>query len=216
MGLLTFDYLIDPDQIEKDSFRHIRKNTDLSPFAEFEQQIVMRMIHTCGCFQISEHVRISSEAVQQGLNAITQSSSILCDVEMVRKGITQRFLYSEPLCFINDESTASRASLNSVTRSMAAIDQWQEHIENSIVLIGNAPTALFKLLENISKGWPKPALVVGMPVGFVGAAESKDALWEHHKELGLECISLLGHMGGSALTVSAMNALLRIHSGIVF
>jgi precorrin-8X/cobalt-precorrin-8 methylmutase len=122
-------------------------------------------------------------------------------------------LKTEPLCFLNHPETASLAKQTQETRSMAAVKQWQGLLKDSVVIIGNAPTALFRLLENIESGAEKPALIIGMPVGFVGAAESKQALWDCHQALGIECITLLGREGGSAVSAATCNALMRCNHG---
>jgi precorrin-8X/cobalt-precorrin-8 methylmutase len=118
-----------------------------------------------------------------------------------------------PLCFLNDERVPALAKKNGETRSMAALELWKDHLSGSVVIIGNAPTALFRLLEMIEQGASKPAVIIGMPVGFVGAAESKQALWDNHKRLGVECITLLGRQGGSAVSAASCNALLRCNHG---
>jgi precorrin-8X/cobalt-precorrin-8 methylmutase len=115
----------------------------------------------------------------------------------------------EPLCFLNDERVPELARARGETRSMAALELWQPLLAGSLVLIGNAPTALFRLLQMLEAGAAKPALIVAMPVGFVGAAESKQLLWDTHRQLGVECITLLGRQGGSAVTAASCNALLR-------
>jgi precorrin-8X/cobalt-precorrin-8 methylmutase len=122
-------------------------------------------------------------------------------------------LNAEPLCFLNDERVPPLAKAKGETRSMAALSLWSEHLKDAVVVIGNAPTALFRLLEMIEQGAEKPALIIGMPVGFVGAAESKQALWDLHETLGIECITLLGRQGGSAVTAASCNALLRCNQG---
>ncbi|WP_262927265.1 precorrin-8X methylmutase [Phytohalomonas tamaricis] len=214
---LRFDYERDPLTIERESFRQIRTLTDLSRWSEDEQQIAMRLVHTCGDPAIVDGLRLSDAAVARGLDALTQGGAILCDVEMVRHGLTRRLLApltSQSHCFLNDERTPVLARERGETRSMAALELWRPHLDHAVVLIGNAPTALFRLLEMIDAGAPRPALVIGMPVGFVGAAESKDALWQHHRALGIECMTLLGRQGGSALTAATFNALLRLHAGM--
>lgn len=209
----TFSYEADPVAIEQESFRQIRQLTDLSPFAADEQQVVMRLVHSIGDPAIADAVRFSANATAAGLEALAADAPILCDVEMVRHGLTKRMLARQPLCFLNDPQVPPLAKAAGETRTMAALQLWQEHQAGSVVIIGNAPTALFRLLEMIQAGAPKPALIIGMPVGFVGAAESKQALWDIHQQLGIECITLLGRAGGSALAASACNALLRIIRG---
>jgi len=154
-------------------------------------------------------VRFSANACDRGMQALSADNAILCDVEMVKNGITRRMIEQEPLCFLNGAETIKTAKASGETRSMAALQQWEPHLADSIVIIGNAPTALFRLLEMLDAGADKPALIIGMPVGFVGAAESKQALWDLHKQLGIECITLLGREGGSAVSCATCNALLR-------
>lgn len=210
---MSFSYEINPQAIEKESFRQIRELTKLSEFSLDEQQVVMRIVHSMGLPDVSEAVRFSQNACQSGRIALANNCAILCDVEMVKQGITKRMIEKEPLCFLNDIRTPILAKTRGETRSMAALTLWEEALGGSVVVIGNAPTALFRLLEMIQQGAPKPALIIGMPVGFVGAAESKEALWERHRELDIECITLLGRWGGSAVTSATCNALLRCNIG---
>ena len=213
---MEYKYQANPQTIEADSFRQIRQLTDLAHLTLEEQQVVMRIVHSVGMPEISEQVRFSANACQQGLEAITNKKTILCDVEMVRHGITKRMNHQKTLCFLNDETVPVLAKQQGETRTMAALHLWQAHLAGSIVLIGNAPTALFRLLEMINQGADKPALIIAMPVGFIGAAESKQALWDCHQDLGLECITLLGRQGGSAVTSASLNALLRCAHGQLY
>ena len=210
------DYIKDPHQIEEKSFRLIRAATDLSGFDETEQQLVMRLVHTSGNPQVAQQVRISASAIDTGIAALSRNVTVLCDVEMVKQGLTKRYLDAEPLCFLNHEKTAELARASGETRSMSALQLWTPHIEDSIVIIGNAPTALFRLLEMLEAGSARPSLIIGMPVGFVGAPESKDYLWDHRKNLGVECITLRGRVGGSALAAGAFNTLVRLKNGLRF
>lgn len=210
---MSFSYEMNPQAIEQESFRQIRELTELSDFSLDEQQVVMRIVHSMGLPEVAASVRFSQNACQVGRAALAKNSAILCDVEMVKQGITKRMIESEPLCFLNDARTSELAKRRGETRSMAALSLWQSSLEGSVVVIGNAPTALFRLLEMIQQGSVKPALVIGMPVGFVGAAESKEALWAQYQDLGIECITLLGRWGGSAVTSAACNALLRCNIG---
>lgn len=204
-------YEVKPQAIEQQSFRLIRSLTELDGLSNEQQQVVMRIVHSVGVPEIAEQVRFSENSCVAGLGAIEKSAPILCDVEMVKQGITKRMIKTPPLCFLNEPGVPELAKQKGETRTMAALQLWQQHLEGSIVVIGNAPTALFRLLEMIANGCAKPALVIGMPVGFVGAAESKQALWERHQDLGIECITLLGRQGGSAVTAASLNALLRCH-----
>lgn len=210
------EYLKDPHKIEQKSFQLIRAATDLSGFGELEQQLVMRLVHTSGNPDIAAQVRISAAAIDAGIAALNRDANVLCDVEMVKQGLTKRYLDAEPICFLNHEKTVELANASGETRSMSALDLWTPHLLDSIVIIGNAPTALFRLLEMLEAGSVKPALIIGMPVGFVGAPESKDYLWNHRADLGVECITLRGRVGGSALAAGAFNTLVRLKNGLRF
>jgi len=210
------DYIKDPHKIEKKSFEMIREATYLLGFTEIQQQVVMRLVHTSGNPDIAQHVRISANAINVGVEALNQNQAILCDVEMVKQGLTKRFLTQQPLCFLNHEDTPKIASASGETRTMSALELWTPYLQDSIVIIGNAPTALFRLMEMLEAGSVKPALIIGMPVGFVGAPESKDYLWNHHQNLGIECITLKGRVGGSALAAGAFNTLVRLKNGLQF
>ncbi len=207
-------YITDPARIEEESFKQIRELCDLSKFSRKEQQVVMRIVHTCGLPEIVENTRISENAIDVGLQAIKNRESVICDVEMVKCSLTLRMMQQEPMCFLNKASVISQAKAHNKTRSMIAVDAWKSYIKDSIILIGNAPTALFRLLEILAEGSKKPALVIGVPVGFIGAAESKAQLWKEYEELGIECITIEGNLGGSAIAASVMNALLRIEQDI--
>ena len=211
-----FEYEADPQKIEQESFRQIRELTNLSAFSLEQQQVVMRIVHSLGMPELADQVRFSANACEAGMRALNQNCAILCDVEMVKQGITKRMVTELPLCFLNDPETAHIAKQKGETRSMAALDLWQDNLAGAVVVIGNAPTALFKLMEMLRAGAPKPALIIGMPVGFVGAAESKDALWQLHETLGVECITLLGRQGGSAVSAASCNALLRCNRGEIY
>lgn len=210
---MNFDYEKNPIAIEKESFRQIRSLTDLNAFDREQQQVVMRIVHSLGLPHLVEQVRFSENACIKGIDALASNKPILCDVEMVKQGITKRMIQQEPLCFLNDPHTQSIAKEKGETRTMAAIHSWLPFMKDAVVVIGNAPTALFRLLELIQQGNDKPALIIGMPVGFVGAAESKQALWDAHKALGIECVTVLGREGGSAVASATCNALLRCHHG---
>jgi precorrin-8X/cobalt-precorrin-8 methylmutase len=203
------DYEINPTAIERESFRIIRELADLDAFDATEQQVVMRIIHSLGMPEVSSAVRFSANACAAGMAALERDCPILCDVEMVKQGVTRRMRKTPPLCFLNDERVPALAKARGETRSMAALELWQSQLSGSLVLIGNAPTALYRLLEMIASGAARPALIIAMPVGFVGAAESKDLLWDTHQALGVECITLTGRQGGSAVTAASCNALLR-------
>ena len=213
---MPFDYVIDPVAIEQESFCQIRQLTNLDGLTQAEQQVVMRVVHSIGMPEVAAQVRFSDNACESGLKALADNAPILCDVEMVKQGITKRMIQQEPLCFLNHKDTQQIAKEKGETRSMAALELWRPHLAGSVVVIGNAPTALFRLLEMIEQGADKPAVIIGMPVGFVGAAESKEALWQVHQNLGIECITLLGRQGGSAVSSATCNALLRCNRGEIY
>lgn len=206
---MPYEFNRNPQAIERESFKQIRTLTDLSEFDKEQQQVVMRIVHSLGIPGLAGQVRFSKHACLQGMKALANNCDILCDVEMVKQGITKRMISKEPLCFLNAEATAKYAKANGVTRSMAALRNWEDKLGGAIVVIGNAPTALFTLLEMLEAGCDKPSLIIGMPVGFVGAAESKQALWDSYEDLRVECITLLGREGGSAVSSASCNALLR-------
>ena len=213
---MKFDYIHDPTLIEKESFRQIRTLTELDHLTIEAQQVVMRVVHSAGIPSVATQVKLSDNACQSGIEALKKGAAILCDVEMVKRGITKRMIKTEPLCFLNAKGVPELAKATGETRTMAALTSWLPHLEGSVVVIGNAPTALFRLLEMIDQGAAKPALIIGMPVGFVGAAESKQALWDVHQQLGIECITLLGREGGSAVSSATCNALLRCIQGELY
>jgi precorrin-8X/cobalt-precorrin-8 methylmutase len=210
---VDFEYEINPTAIEQESFRQIRALTALDGLIREQQQVVMRVVHSVGMPEVAAQVRFSEQACEQGLKALAAGKPILCDAEMVKQGITKRMISTPPLCYLNHETVPALAKELGETRSMAALQLWRDQLKDSVVVIGNAPTALFRLLEMIEQGADKPALIIGMPVGFVGAAESKQALWDCHLDLGIECITLLGRQGGSAVSSATCNALLRCNHG---
>ena len=212
-----FDYLRDPDEIERQSFAQIRQITDLSRFDADQQQVAMRLVHTSGDPGIVDDLHFSPGAVAAGLAALEKGADVLCDIEMVSHGISKRYLHSPVLCFLNAPSVIDRARLARETRTMAAMTEWRTHLAGSIVVVGNAPTALFRLLDLLDEGASRPALIIGMPVGFINAAESKQALWDvAPSEFQTPCITLLGRRGGSSLAAAALNALARMANGIRF
>lgn len=206
---MPVDFEVDPRKIEQESFRRIRELTELEEFDRVQQQVVMRVVHSLGQPEIVSALRFSARACEQGMAALRSNCAILCDVEMVREGVTRRLVSKPAQCFLNDPRVAEIVRDSGETRSMAALNFWEAQLAGSVVLIGNAPTALFRLLEMLRETEARPALVVAMPVGFVGADESKQLLWDNHSHLGVECITLLGRQGGSAVTAASCNALLR-------
>ena len=213
---MAYEYLRDPQGIEDLSFKMIRECTDLGDFDEREAQVAMRVVHTCGMPEAAQNLRFTQGAVEAGLEALKARKPILCDVEMIVHGISRRYIESQVQCHLNGIGVAEKARASGQTRSMAALDFWGDHLEDAIAVIGNAPTALFRLLEMIQLGVPKPALVIGVPVGFVGAAESKEVLWDECELLQLNVITLLGRQGGSAIASAIINAMGRMNKGVFF
>jgi precorrin-8X/cobalt-precorrin-8 methylmutase len=203
--LPEFDYVRDGAEIYRRSFAMIRAEADLSRFPADVAQVVVRMIHSCGMTDLPGDVAYSAEVVKQARAALRDGAPILCDAQMVAAGITRSRLpaANEVICTLQDPAVAALAARLGTTRSAAAVDLWGDRLDGALVAIGNAPTALFRLLEIIVAGGPRPAAVVGIPVGFVGAAESKQAL----AGSGLEYLVVNGRRGGSAMTVAAVNAI---------
>ena len=203
------DYIRDGAEIYRRSFAIIRAETDLSNFSSAEADVIVRMIHACGLVEASKQVVFGDGFVEAARGALNAGAAILCDAEMVAHGITRARLPSrnEVICTLRDPAVADLAGRLGTTRSAAALDLWMDKLEGAVVAIGNAPTALFRLLELIDAGAPKPAAIVGAPVGFVGAAESKDELMAHSR--GIPFLVVRGRLGGSAMTAAAINALAR-------
>ncbi|MGQ2902250.1 MAG: precorrin-8X methylmutase [Neoaquamicrobium sediminum] len=203
------DYIRDGTAIYEKSFAIIRAEADLSRFSVAESDIAIRMIHACGLVEAAEAFHFSPDFVSDGRKALMGGAPILCDAEMVAHGVTRARLPADNtvICTLRDPRTADLAASMGNTRSAAALELWRGHLAGAVVAIGNAPTALFHLLDMLSAGAPKPAAIIGMPVGFVGAAESKDALAEGSH--GVPFAIVRGRLGGSAMTAAAINALAR-------
>lgn len=206
-------YLRDPDAIYAASFAAIREAAPIDELPTGIQSLALRLIHTCGMPDVLYDLAYSPEAPVAGHNALAVGKPILVDATMVAAGITKRFLPADNpvICTLGDEQTPNRAKALGTTRSAAAVDLWLSRLEGAVVAIGNAPTALFRLLELLNDGAPRPALILGFPVGFVGAAESKAALIEHAH--GVPYVTLRGRRGGSAMAAAAVNALALEWSG---
>jgi len=182
------DYIRDPAEIYRRSF-------------------AVRLIHACGMVDLAGDIAFSEGAFEAGAAALAGGAPILCDAEMVRHGIIRRLLpaENEVICLLTDERVRPKAAETGNTRSAAQVDLWDERLAGAVVAIGNAPTALFRLLERLDAGAPKPAVILGLPVGFVGAAESKEALIADPR--GVPFIAVRGRRGGSAMASAAVNAL---------
>ena len=200
-----FDYVRDGAEIYRRSFATIRAEADLGRFPEDVARVVVRMIHSCGMTDLPGDVGYSDGVVRAARAALVGGAPVLCDAQMVASGITRRRLPAgnEVVCTLSDPAVPSLAKRLGTTRSAAALDLWGARLAGAVVAIGNAPTALFRLLELVAAGAGRPAAVLGIPVGFVGAAESKAAL----AESGLEYLVVRGRRGGSAMTVAAVNAI---------
>lgn len=207
--MLKQDYIRDGAAIYERSFAIIRDEADLSRFTPEQAEIAVRMIHACGRVDTAAFVDFSPDIVSSARAALQNGAPIFCDAQMVAHGITRARLpaENEVICTLRDERVPALAQELGTTRSAAALELWRDRLEGAIVAVGNAPTALFHLLEMLSGGAPKPAAVLGIPVGFVGAAESKDALAANPH--GVPWLVVRGRMGGSAMTAAAINALAK-------
>ena len=202
-------YLRDGTAIYRRSFAIIRAEADLARFTPEEAEVAVRMIHACGQVEVAQHIVFRGNVVEAARRALTGGAPILCDSEMVAHGITRARLPSsnEVICTLHEPLVPALAEKLGTTRSAAALELWGEALAGGVVAIGNAPTALFRLLEMLDAGAPKPAAILGIPVGFVGAAESKDALAAAPH--GVPYLIVRGRIGGSAMTAAAVNALAR-------
>ncbi|HEY2531457.1 MAG TPA: precorrin-8X methylmutase [Xanthobacteraceae bacterium] len=202
-------YLRDGTAIYARSFAIIRAEADLSRFATDEAEVAVRMIHACGLVEAARQIVFSPTLVRSARQALAGGAPILCDAEMLAHGITRARLpaRNKVLCALNDPRVPALAKKLNTTRSAAALDLWTDGLGGAVVAIGNAPTALFRLLELLDAGASKPAAILGIPVGFVGAAEAKEALAANSR--GVPFMIVRGRMGGSAMTAAAVNALAR-------
>jgi precorrin-8X/cobalt-precorrin-8 methylmutase len=203
------DYLRDGSAIYRRSFAIIRAETDLSRFSEEEAEVVVRMVHACGSPEAARHVEFGHGLVAAARAALAAGAPILCDSEMVAHGVTRARLPAgnDVLCTLRDARVPALAEQRGTTRSAAAVELWADRLAGAVAAIGNAPTALFHLLELLSRGAPRPAAILGIPVGFVGAAESKAALAADPAVVPY--LTVHGRIGGSAMAAAAVNALAR-------
>lgn len=207
--MLKHDYLRDGAAIYERSFAIIRAEAELSRFAADEAEIAIRMIHACGQVEAAGFIEFAPGLVAAARGALARGAPILCDAEMVVHGVTRARLPAKNavVCTLRDPSVPELAAKLGTTRSAAALELWRDRLDGAVVAIGNAPTALFRLLEMLEAGAPRPAAILGVPVGFVGAAESKEALAAN--TLGVPYLIVRGRIGGSAMTAAAVNALAR-------
>ncbi|MHC1547756.1 precorrin-8X methylmutase [Phyllobacterium sp. K27] len=201
------DYIRDGQAIYDRSFVIIRAEADLGRIPADLEKLAVRVAHACGMVDVIQDLAFSDGAATAGRNALLAGAPILCDARMVAEGVTRARLprNNEVICTLNDPSVAALATQMGNTRSAAALELWRPHLEGAVIAFGNAPTALFRLLEMIEEGAPRPALVLGFPVGFVGAMESKVALAENTH--GIPFVVVHGRRGGSAMAAAAINAL---------
>ena len=200
-------YLKDPAAIYAESFAIVRREARLERFGPGMEALAIRVIHACGMVEVADRLAFSEKAYAAGHAALQAGAPVLCDCEMVGAGIIRRYLPAgnEVIVTLNDPRVPGIAAGIGNTRSAAAVDLWVDRLEGAVVAIGNAPTALFHLLELLDEGAPKPAVILGFPVGFVGAAESKAELAARPR--GCEFVALRGRRGGSAIASAAVNAL---------
>jgi precorrin-8X/cobalt-precorrin-8 methylmutase len=201
--------LRDGTAIYERSFAIIRAEADLSSFTTEETDVAIRMIHACGLVEAAKHFVFGHDLVAAARTALERGAPILCDAEMVAHGITRGRLpaLNEVFCVLRDPEVTALAEKLGTTRSAAALELWRDKMGGAVVAVGNAPTALFRLLELLDAGAPRPAAIIGIPVGFVGAAESKEALAANRQRIPF--LIARGRMGGSAMTAAAVNALAR-------
>lgn len=204
---MKYDYITDGAEIYRRSFATIRAESNLERFSPDEDRVAVRMIHASGSTDLADDIVFSPGACSAAMAALQGGAPILVDTKMVASGITWHRLPAdnEIVCLVRDEAVADLANKIGNTRTAAAVQMWGERIDGAVLAIGNAPTALFHLLEILHNAPWRPAVVLGMPVGFIGAAESKEALIAN--DLGLEYIAVRGRRGGSAITCGALNAL---------
>lgn len=203
------DYQRDGAAIYERSFATIRDEADLGRFPPDLERVAVRMVHACGMVDLVKDIDFSPGVGWAGRDALRSGAPILVDSMMVNHGITRARLpaVNEVICTLRDRSVPGRATAAGTTRSAAAVELWVPHLEGAVVAIGNAPTALFRLIDLLQGGAPRPAAILGLPVGFVGAAESKRAL--AGANLGVPWLTVHGRRGGSAITAAAVNALAR-------
>jgi len=200
------DYVRDAAEIYRRSVAAIRREVDIDALPADLRPVALRLVHACGMPEIVHDLVAAPDAAVRGVEALRTGAPVLADVEMVAHGIDRARLPqgNAVVCTLNADDTRAAARRLATTRSAAAVEAWKPHVGGAVVAIGNAPTALFRLLELLEQGWPRPAVILGFPVGFVGAVESKEAL---AAQRAVPFIALKGRRGGSALAAAAVNAL---------
>lgn len=210
MSSSRFDYIHDPNAISRESFVRIRAEAELGHLPGLMRAVAERVVHATALLEAADNLRFSDEAAERTREALQAGAPILVDAHMVARGITRRFLPADNavICALDDDGVLEEAKARGETRSAIAVERWAAHLAHSggaVCVFGNAPTALFRLLEMVLDGAPKPAAILGFPVGFVGAAESKQALLECN--LDIPIITMAGRLGGSAVAAGAVNAI---------
>jgi precorrin-8X/cobalt-precorrin-8 methylmutase len=200
------NYIRDGAEIYRRSFAIIRREADLARFEPVEERVAVRIVHACGMVEITSDIFFSPGAAQAAITALESGAPILCDSKMVANGVTRARLprNNRVICTLDNAEVAALAAKFNTTRTAAAMELWRDDLAGAVVVIGNAPTALFRLFEMLDEGAEPPAAIIGMPVGFVGAAESKEALIAANR---VPCIVVRGRKGGSAMAAAAINAL---------
>ncbi len=209
---MALDYIRDPAEIYRQSFATVEREADLSKLSAEMGKVATRLIHSCGMVDILNDLAFSENAALAGIEALKSGAAVYCDVEMVKAGVIERNLPSPSrlVCTLNDRRAGHHGKESNNTRSAAGVDYWDD-LAGSICVIGNAPTALFRLLERLDDGASKPALIIGIPVGFIGAVESKVELAKDPR--GCDFITVHGRRGGSAMASSVVNALAFLAAG---
>lgn len=204
---MTISYERNPARIYEDSFRMITSEADLTAVPAPQRDLAIRLIHACGMVDLVQDFRVAGDATGAGRDALSRGAPVLCDANMVAHGVIRRALPPgvNVCCTLDDPEVPELAHRLNTTRSAAAVELWADRIGGAVVAIGNAPTALFHLLDRLRGGWPAPAVILGFPVGFVGAAESKAALASGAGDIPYATV--LGRRGGSAMAAAAVNAL---------
>ena len=205
--MAALEYLKDPQAIYDASFAIVRDEADLAALPASLESVAVRMIHACGMTDITDNLRFNPDVAERAGAALKSGAPVLADCEAVAAAITRDFLpaQNEVICTLNDARTPELAKTNATTRSAAAVSLWEDRLEGAVIVIGNAPTTLFALLELLDEGAVKPAAIIATPVGFVGAAESKAELASNSR--GVPFLTLLGRRGGSAMAAAALNAI---------
>lgn len=209
---MALDYIRDPAEIYRQSFATVEREADLTLLSPEMGKVATRLIHSCGMIDILNDLAFSENAALAGIEALKSGAAVYCDVEMVKAGVIERNLPSPSrlVCTLNDRRAGHHGKESNNTRSAAGVDYWDD-LAGSICVIGNAPTALFRLLERLDEGASKPALIIGIPVGFIGAVESKVELARDPR--GCNFITVHGRRGGSAMASSVVNALAFLAAG---